>query len=263
MILPKLTRRAGVLAALAILLTPTLASAAEVRVMISGAFRPAFAKISSDWAKKTGNTVVTLAGPSFGTTPEAIPNRLKRGEPGDLVIVARDSLDQMVKEGYVIKGSETDLILSLIAMGVKTGNPVPDIKTLDAFKKTLLNAKSIAYSDSASGIYIETEMYKKLGIPQVALKSKKIQATPVGEILVAGQAEIGFQQVPELMAVAGVTIVGTLPEGAQRPTYFSAGIVAKAPQAAAARALLAELTSPANYALLRSTGVEPAAMARR
>lgn len=258
------SRRAGLLAAAVVLaFAPALASAAEVRVMISGAFRPAFARISGEWAKKTGNTVVTLAGPSFGTTPEAIPNRLKRGEPGDLVIVARESLDQMVKDGDVSKGTETDLILSLIAMGVKTGHPIPDIRTLDAFKQTLLDAKSIVYSDSASGIYIETELYKKLGVPQVAMKSKKIQATPVGEILVAGQADIGFQQVPELMAVPGVTIVGTLPEGAQKPTLFSAGIAAKAKEAAAARSLLAELTSPANYAAIRATGVEPAAMAKR
>ncbi len=89
MIAPGLTRRAGVLAALALILSPAFASAAEVRVMISGAFRPAFAKLSADWAKRTGNTVVTVAGPSLGATPEAIPNRLKRGEPADLVIVAR------------------------------------------------------------------------------------------------------------------------------------------------------------------------------
>ncbi len=258
-----LTRRAGLAAALALVFTPALASAAEVRVMISGAFRPAFAKISSEWAQKTGNTVVTLAGPSFGATPEAVPNRLKRGEPGDLIIVARESLDQMVKDGYLVKGTETDLILSLIAMGVKTGNPIPDIKTLDGLKKTLLDAKSIAYSDSASGIYIETEMYKKLGIPQVAAKSKMIPATPVGEILVAGQADIGFQQVSELMAVPGVTIVGTLPEGAQKPTLFSAAIASKAKEAAAARSLLAELVSPANYAAIRASGVEPAATAKR
>jgi molybdate transport system substrate-binding protein len=256
------TRRVALAAALALVLTPALASAAEVRVMISGAFRPAFAKISSDWAKKTGNTVVTLAGPSFGETPEAVPNRLKRGEPGDLVIVARESLDNLSRDGLVVKGSETDLILSMIAMGVKTGRPVPDIRTLDGFKQALRDAKSIAYSDSASGIYIETEMFKKLGVPEVAAKARKIPATPVGEILVAEKADIGFQQVPELMAVPGVTIAGVLPEGAQRPTYFSAGIAAKAQQPALARALLAELTSPANYAAIRATGVEPAAAAK-
>jgi molybdate transport system substrate-binding protein len=254
----KLTRRAGVLAALAILLTPAIVSAAEVRVMISGAFRPAFAKISSDWAKRTGNTVTTLAGPSFGAAPEAVPNRLKRGEPADLVIVARASLDDLAKEGYVVPDSRTDVINSLIGMAVKAGHPVPDISTVEAFKKTLLAAKSIAYSDSASGIYIETQMYKDLGIPEVAKKSRKIQATPVGEILLADQAEIGFQQMSELMAVPGITVVGPIPKGPQLVTAFSAGIATKAKEPAAARALLAELTAPANYATIRATGVEPA-----
>jgi molybdate transport system substrate-binding protein len=253
-----LTRRAGVLAALALVLAPALASAAEVRVMISGAFRPAFGKISTDWAKRTGNTVVVLAGPSMGATPEAVPNRLKRGEPADLVIVAKGSLDQLSKDGFIVRGTETDVIDSLIGLAVKAGHPVPDISTVEAFKKTLLAAKSIAYSDSASGVYIETEMYKKLGLPELAKKSRMIPATPVGEILLADQAEIGFQQMPELMAVPGITVVGPIPKGPQLVTTFSAGVAAKAQQPALARALLAELTAPANYATIRATGVEPA-----
>lgn len=248
----------ALLAGLVLFFVPALVQAAEVRVMISGAFRPAFTRLAAEWERKTGHKVVALAGPSMGATPAAVPNRLKRGEPADLVIVARSALDQLVQEGHVLRGSETDLARSLIGMAVKTDAPAPDISNLEAFKGALLAARSIAYSDSASGVYIETEMYRALGLPQLAAKSRKIEATPVGEIVAAGEAEIGFQQISELMAVPGVKVLGPIPQAVQRPTVFSAGIAAKAREPAAARALLAELAAPANHATIRSTGVEPA-----
>jgi molybdate transport system substrate-binding protein len=151
-----------------------------------------------------------------------------------------------------------DVVESRIAMAVKAGAPKPDISTLEALKRTLLAAKSIAYSDSASGVYLAEELFPKLGIAgQIMGKSRKIEADPVGGVVAKGEAEIGFQQISELRPVAGIDIVGELPPGAQRVTLFAAGIPATAKHAEAARRLIDWLTSAAIYPTIRKTGLEP------
>jgi hypothetical protein len=137
-----------------------------------------------DWAQlETGSYLVLVPGPSEGSTKDAIPNRLAHGEPADVLIMVGPSLDQLVKKGEALQGSEVELALSPIGMCVRAGAPVPDISTVDKFRQVLLNAKSIAYSDSSSGVYISATMFKKLGIQsQVQGKAHKIPATPVAEI---------------------------------------------------------------------------------
>jgi molybdate transport system substrate-binding protein len=155
-------------------------------------------------------------------------------------------------------GSRVDLVLSKIGIAVKAGAPHPDISTIDALKRTLLAAKSIAYSDSASGVYLSTELFPKLGIAdQIKGKSKKIEADPVGGVLASGEFEIGFQQISELRPVKGIDIVGELPPGTQKVTVFSAGIPATATHPVAAKALIQWLASPAAYAAIRNSGLEP------
>jgi molybdate transport system substrate-binding protein len=144
-------------------------------------------------------------------------------------------------------------------MAVKAGAPRPDISTVDALKHTLLAAKSIAYSDSASGVYLSTELFPKLGIAdQIMGKAKKIEADPVGGFVATGEFEIGFQQISELRPVKGIDIVGPLPPGAQRVTLFSAGIPANSKHPEAAKALIQWLASPAAYASIKKSGLEPA-----
>jgi molybdate transport system substrate-binding protein len=108
------------------------------------------------YQKQTGVKLETAYGPSMGETPEAIPNRLLRGEPADMLIVARGALESLVKPGKVAAGSEVDLVRSRIGMVVKTGAPQPEISSVEGLKRTLLNARSIAYSDSAGGVYFST-----------------------------------------------------------------------------------------------------------
>ena len=234
------------------------AYAEDVHVMVSGAFTAPYTILVGDWEKATGNRVLTVYGASMGATPTAIPNRLARGEAADVVILARSALDALVKQRRVIDGSEVDLVRSRSGMAVKAGAPVPDISTEARLRKVLLDATSIAYSDSASGVYISTEMFKALGIAdQVLGKSKKIEGTPVGETVARGDAEIGFQQMSELQPVKGITIVGPIPEPEQRITVFSAGLVATSHAQAVARQFVAYLASMQAWQTIRESGLEP------
>jgi molybdate transport system substrate-binding protein len=134
----------GVLPVLALIILARQAAAAEIHVMISGGFSAPFEALVPRFERQTGDTVVAAHGPSMGTTPNAIPVRLARGEVADVIIMARSALDALVKEGRIAGGTEVDLVRSRIGMAVKAGNPVPDISTVEALKQTLLKAHSIA-----------------------------------------------------------------------------------------------------------------------
>jgi len=232
-------------------------SAAEIHVMISGGMTAAYGVLASEFERQTGHRLITVYGASMGTTPTAIPMRLSRGERADVVILARRALDALVESGKVRRGSETDLVRSPIGMAVRAGAAVPDIRTVEGLRQTLLAAKSIAYSDSASGVYVSTELFQLLGIEQVAAKARKIDGTPVAEIVAKGEAEIGFQQLSELLPVKGVTVVGTIPDDVQRMTVFSAGIAASSQNAGAGRELITYLGSRKAWRAMRDSGVEP------
>jgi molybdate transport system substrate-binding protein len=234
------------------------ANAVEVRVMISGGLTPAFNALVPEFEKPTGNKVLVAYGPSMGTTVNAIPVRLERGEPADVLIMVGYALTDLTKKGKVVPDSQVELVQSAIGVAVKAGAPKPDISTADAVKRALLAAKTIAYSDSASGVYVSTEMFRKLGIEdEMKNKARKIPATPVGEIVAKGEAELGFQQISELKPVAGIDIVGPLPADLQKITIFSAGIATGSKEPEAGKALIKFLSSPiANAEIVRS-GMEP------
>lgn len=236
------------------------ATAAEVRVMISGGLSAAYEVLVPEFERATGHKVLTARGPSMGTTVNAIPVRLERGEPADVLIMVGYALKDLADKGKVMAGSSVDLVKSPIGIAVKSGAPKPDIGTADALKRALLAAKSIAYSDSASGVYVSTEMFQKLGITEAMKdKAKKIPATPVAEIVAHGEAEIGFQQISELKAVAGVDIVGPLPDELQKITVFSAGIAAVSKEPDAGRALIKFLASPVARDAIIKSGMDPIA----
>jgi molybdate transport system substrate-binding protein len=242
----------------AVLLLSGAASAAEVRVMISGGLTVAYKVLVPEFERATGHKVLTAYGPSMGTTANAIPVRLERGEPADVLIMVGYALADLAKQGKVIGDSRVDLVKSPIGIAVKSGAPKPDISTADAVKRALLAAKTIAYSDSASGVYVSTEMFAKLGIAdEMKDKARKIPATPVGEIVAHGDAEIGFQQISELKPVAGIDIVGPLPDELQKITVFSAGIATVSKEPDAGKALIKFLASPAARDTLVKSGLDP------
>jgi molybdate transport system substrate-binding protein len=234
------------------------AGAAEVRVMISGGLTAAYKELVPEFERSTGNKVLTAYGPSMGTTVNAIPNRLERGEPADVLIMVGYALGDLVKQGKVIADSRVDLAKSPIGIAVKSGTPKPDISSADAVKRALLAAKSIAYSDSASGVYVSTEMFQRLGIADAMKdKARQIPAEPVARVVARGDAEIGFQQISELLPVPGIDIVGQLPPELQKITVFSAGIATVAKEPEAGKALIKFLASPAASAAIVKSGIEP------
>jgi len=258
-----LARRAATwLLALTIVLVAAPVRADEIHVMVSGGFTAAYKVLVAEWEKATGHTVATVYGASMGETPTSIPNRLARGEPADVVILARTALDRLADAGTVVVGSQTDLVRSRIGMAVKADAKKPDISTEARFRQVLLDARSIAYSDSASGVYISTELFKKLGIAsQVAGKATMVPGTPVGERVASGAAEIGFQQVSELLPVHGITIVGPIPDSVQLVTTFSAGVATTARAPATARQLITYLSSTSAHEAIRAAGLDPIAAA--
>ncbi|MEO6676444.1 MAG: substrate-binding domain-containing protein, partial [Pseudomonas sp.] len=175
----------------------------------------------------------------------------------DVVIMVGYALDELIKQGKVDPASRVELADSRIGMVVRAGAPKPDISNVESLKKTLLDAQSVAYSDSASGVYIEQQLFKKLGIEdQLKPKSKMIPKIPVGSVVAKGDYQLGFQQVSELLPVPGVSFVAKIPESVQSVTRFAAGIPVGAQHPVQARALLDYLASPAVQPQVQATGLD-------
>ena len=230
----------------------------DLRVMTSGAFTAAYLELIPRLELLTKKKLVTAA-TSIGTGETSIPNRLRRGEPVDVVIVADSVLVGFIKDGLIIAESYTPVARSAIGMAVRAGAPKPDIGTIDALKRTLLQAKSIAYSASVSGEYLTTELYQRLGIAdQVINKSRLIGGGErVGAVVARGEAEIGFQQMSELLPIAGIDHVTPLPPEAQKVSLFSAGVAAKSRDADAARAVIRFLASAEAADAITKSGLDP------
>src|SRR3979490_1457475 len=240
------------------------ASAADIHVMISAGFYRVYAELGPAFERASGHRLVTTRGPSMGDSPEAIPTRLARGETADVVILDGGAADELGRRGLVRAGSKVELARSLVGMVVRAGATKPDIGSVETFRSTLLAAKSIAYSDSGSGTYLSTTMFPKLGIAdQVAGKSRKVRGPPSGEpvaaVVARGEAEIGFQQVAELIHVPGITFVGALPAEVQ-PVFSFAGVLTQTvQQPEAASALLRFLASSEAVPVISKGGLMPIA----
>jgi molybdate transport system substrate-binding protein len=256
--------RAAALGLIAALFLATTVQAAEIRVVSSGGFAAALRTLAPAFERETGNTLVLGWGPSMGQTADAVPARLARNEPVDVLIMVGYALGQLVDQGKVAASSRVDLAQSGIGVVVRAGAPHPDIGSADALRRALLAAKSIAYSDSASGVYIQNQMLKRMGIAeQVAGKARMIPAEPVGAVVARGDAEIGFQQISELRPIRGIDLVGPLPPELQQVTVFSAGILAASREPEAAGALVRFLASPAAAPAIADSGMEPLGTAVR
>jgi len=246
----------------AVFLVSGAASAADIKVLISAGFFKVYSELGPAFEKSTGHKLVTTRGPSVGDSPEAIPARLARGEEADVVIMDGVGIDLLDQRALSRPSSRVPLAESFIGMVVRAGEPRPDISTIDGLRKTLLAAKSIAYSDSSSGTYLSTTGFSKLGVAdQIAGKSRKIRGPPSGEpvaaVVARGEAEIGYQQVSELIHVPGITFVGPLPNEVQQMTFFAGALTAKAQQPEAANALIRFLSSPEAAPVIRKAGLAP------
>ncbi|MFL9937091.1 substrate-binding domain-containing protein [Paraburkholderia sp. RL18-103-BIB-C] len=254
----KLRVHAVVFCVAAALLSSVAASADDVKVMISGGFASAYRALGPQFEEAAGNRLVTVWGPIVGTAANAIPVRLARGEWADVLIVVGYALDDQINAGKVVSGSKVDFARSAIGIAAREGAPKPDIGSIDALRRTLLAAKSIVYPDDANGVYIGSELFRRLGIEgRVEGKSRMIPAERVASVIANGEAELGFQQIVELLPVDGVTVVGSLPAEVQRYTVFSGGIATNAKNPAGAAVLIRFLSSPDAAPAIEGTGLEP------
>ena len=239
-------------AACALLLWGT-ASAAEIKVLSTQATEQAYRELVPQFERATGHKVTTI----FTGTLDA-DKRLAAGEAYDLLIMSGPSIDEHVKDGKLIAGSRVDLAKSGVGVGVKAGAPKPDIRTIEALRKTILAAKSIGYSTGPSGMYV-MKLFQRLGVADQVKPKLKQTATGVfvGSIIASGDVELGFQQVSELGQYPGVDFVGPLPAEVQEMTVFSTGIIRNAKQADAARALVRFLTKPEAAPAFTKRGLQP------
>jgi molybdate transport system substrate-binding protein len=247
---------------LATLVMVGTAFAADVHVMISAGFYNVYSELGPAFERASGHHLVTTRGPSMGDSPESIPTRLGRGEAADVVILDGGAADALGKRGLLHTDSKIELARSLIGMVVPAGAAKPDISSVEAFRSTLLAARSIAYSDSGSGTYLSTTLFPRLGVAdQIAGKSRKVRGPPSGEpvaaVVARGEAEIGFQQVSELIHVPGVTFVGTLPAEVQPIFSFAGALTSTVQQPEAASALIRFLTSPEAAMVISKAGLLP------
>jgi molybdate transport system substrate-binding protein len=229
-------------------------SNAEIRVIASGGLKAAYVELVPVFERESGQKVATVFA---GSTD--IMKRIGAGEAFDLIIMPGTFIDDLTRSGKIAAGSRVDLAKSGIGVAVRAGAPIPDISSGEALKRALLAAGSIAYSSSASGIYL-ADLFQRMGIAD-ALKARIKQSppgTPVGELIARGEAEIGFQQVSELLPIGGIDFLGPLPPDIQHFTVFAGGLHVGAQAPEVAKALMRFITAPAAVPVIRKSGMEPA-----
>ena len=231
-----------------------------IQVMSSGGFTAAYKILGPQFEADTGYTLETVFGASSGGAPDSIPERLKRSEHTDIVILSINGLGNITEAGYVDPASHVDLARSRIGMAVKDGAGIPEIDTVEAFTQTLLEADSIGYSASASGTYLSTKLFPLMAIwDQIEDKSQRIVSERVATVVARGDVEIGFQQISEILPIEGVTYVGPIPDELQKVTTFSTGIAVATDNAEGALALIEYLSADDKIEQIRATGLSPVA----
>jgi molybdate transport system substrate-binding protein len=233
-----------------------LSAAPALKILCTNALKTVVSALAPEFERARGGKLDLV----WGSTQRLV-DRIGAGEGGDLAILSAEAIDELIRRGSLAPGSRTDLGRSFIGVGVRKGTTKPDIGTAEAFKAALRAARSITYSKTGiSGIYFR-DLLERLGLAD-AMRAKTVLPQPgvsVGEALARGEAEIGVQQISELMPVPGLEIVGPLPPPLQKVSVLSAGLFTHAADAAGARALVEALTAPAARAVYQGNGLEPVA----
>lgn len=238
--------------ALAIFATPT--AAAEVKVLTAGAMKQVVLALQPEFEKQ-GHTLVV-----DNDTAGALRKRIEGGETFDLAVITPGVIDALGTAGKVAPATKTNLARVAIGVMVPKGAPLPDISSVDAFRNALMQAKTVAYIDPASGgssgIYLD-KLFEKWGIAdQIRAKAKLKRGGYVADLLVSGDAELGIHQISEIVPVKEVVLVGPLPAEIQNYTTYAGAVSATARDAAAAKAFLDLLAGPSGAAVLKDKGME-------
>jgi molybdate transport system substrate-binding protein len=239
--------------------TSRAAMAADIKVVSGGAFKQVLSALVAQYEKESGNKVDV----TYQTVGQHLALIRDGKEEFDVAVLTPEGIDGLAKEGKVVPGTRADLAKVGVGVVVKSGAPLPDISTDDAFRRALLAAKSVAYIDpkagGSSGIYVAA-LLKRLGIAdEVNANAVLVQGGAVADHVADGEAEIGVHQISEILPVAGVTFVGPLPADIQNFTVYAAGVGAAAKDAAAAKDFVQFLTGPQALPIIKAKGMEPAA----
>jgi molybdate transport system substrate-binding protein len=240
---------AGLLVAASCTATP----AAEIKLMAANAAKEAVTTLAGEFEKASGHKVTLLWG---GT--EAITKRMTDGQAADIVLIAAPNIERLIALGKLSPGSRADFAKTGVGVAVRAGLPKPDVSSTDALKKAVLEAKSVAYSTGPSGFYI-VELLKKLGISEQVKEKVKQPAsgTQIAEMLARGDADLGFQQVSELVHAKGIDYVGPLPAEIQHVTIYALALTANAAAPEPAKTLIAFMTTAAAVEPIKKMGLEP------
>ena len=233
-------------------MSPTTSST-QLKVICSGGFRTAYQMVLPEFEQSTGITVTTGAGASQGDSPQTIGAQLRRGAHADVVVMSREGLDELITEDRIVAQSVVDLASTPTGVAVRAGAPLPDIGTVDAFRQTLLRARSVAFPASTTGFYLVKKLFPRLGIAD-ALAGKS--STKGAAAVASGEVEIAIRPASELLGVAGISYVGTMPAELQFISVFSAAIVAGSKEIDAARRLIEFLASDRATTAIQKAGME-------
>ena len=248
--------RAGIIAAALCLAELSQATATEIKVLTAGAFKQVVLALVPDFEKQTGHRITV-----DNDTAGGLQKRIEGGEAFEVAVITPGVVDDLIAKGKIAAASRINLASVGVGVVVKEGAPKPDVSTVDAFRRALLAAKSVAYIDPASGgssgIYID-KLLERLGIAdQIRPKATLKKGGHVADLIVSGEAELGLHQISEIVPVKGASLVGPLPKEIQNTTIYAAGLGASAKNKDAAEALIKAFSSPAAAAVLKSKGMEP------
>lgn len=240
-------------AATAIVIAASTAHAAEVKVIAANAVKEAYLEIVSAFEKSSGHKVTTIWTGTVNAT-----KRVSDGEVVDIVIIDGSNIDKLILEGKLAAGSRADVAKSEVGVAVRAGLPKPDISSREAVRQAVVAAKSVAYSSGPSGFYL-ADLFEKMGIAdQIKDKVKQpASGVQVAELVARGDADLGFQQISELLHARGVDYLGPLPADIQNITIYSAGLHTAAPALDAAKGLVKFLTAPDAARIIKKIGMEP------
>ena len=230
-----------------------------VNVLISGGFTGAYEQLLPEFEWTSGIKVTTRSGASQGLGPQTIAAQLARGVPADVVILSREGLGELMAANWIVAGTDVDLARVPLGVAVRAGTLKPDMSTVDAFKKVLLRAKTVAVPGSTSGIWLRTDLFPRLGIAEKINVEAKSRGTQATETVAAGGADFAVMPVSEILHAVGVDFAGSLPPEIQFVQVFSAAVVAGSKEIESSKRLIEFLASGRASKTIRKSGMEPLA----
>jgi molybdate transport system substrate-binding protein len=235
---------------------------ARLNVLISGGFSGAYEKLLPEFERTSGIKVTTGSGASQGDGPQTIAAQLARGVPADVVILSREGLTELIAANRIEAGTDADLAQVGLGVAVRSDTPKPDVSTIEAFTRLLLNAKIVAVPASTSGIWLTTELFPKLGVAGKIDVTKTPRGSDAAAMVAAGDAALAVMPDSEIMCAPGVAFAGSLAPEIQFLQTFSAAVIAGTKQIEGARQLIAYLASARARGAIRNSGMEPLAASK-